>query len=47
MTTYNVVNFKTNTIVATCKTKDSARKTRDRKDLTFGAIAHKIVEVVA
>lgn len=44
MNTFNVINFKTNVIVATCKTKDSARKVRDRKDLAYGAVAHKIEE---
>jgi hypothetical protein len=47
MTSFNVVNFKTNTVVATCKTKDSARKVRDRKDLAYGMVTHKIVEVRA
>lgn len=46
MNTFNVINFKTNTVVATCKTKDSARKVRDRKDLAYGMVAHKIVEEI-
>ena len=44
---FQVLNTRTGQIVGTYSTKQRARAARDRKDLEYGAISHRVVTVAA
>lgn len=41
---YKVINRNTQSVVGTYKTKEAARKARDKKDNAYGAYVHSVVE---
>jgi hypothetical protein len=40
--TYQVIDTKTQTVVATCKTSKAARAKQDRLDLAYGAVRYTV-----